>query len=766
MAETFEVIQEVTVDVSKNIPAPTVFCKQADNVVRVLRVTIQDNKEDYTIPAGFAARLRGTKADGTRIYLDARSAAGNVAEFVLTQNALAADGKATCEVELSNSDGDVVKSCNLILNVQKSAMDDSAVESTDEFQSLDVAVKDAQNAKTAAEKASTAAAASATKAAESETAAKNAAKDASDVKASIHADYSQMSATVSQLKEDTDALKDGKISKFYASSQGATNLPDSDDGRIMDLKLYGKSEQKQYSGKNLWNMHQALTIGNVAIEGTKYVATANTMQIDVTPDSTAARPMKISAGEAYTLSMKTTVALGKGRFFCVEYVDGTRYNYPFENSNSVVFTPEIDMSHIGLVIYETSNGDTVWDVQLEKGSTATDYEPYVGGIPSPSPEYPQEIKSVVNPVVKVMGKNLLSELYLTTKTKLGITVSSAGQGKIAVKGTATGEANFDYWGQNFWIPKGANILCKILQGSGSNKNSVTFFGPNFIGGLYTRFGEISSRVVSTGYKCGMVRVSIKSGESVDCTLGLSLQMDTSTDYEPYTEQTATLPYTLNAIPVSSGGNVTIDGQQYVADYVDVERGKLVRMCSLVDAKSFTWDYDRGWSGDGYYSYDAVISNAFWNGRRGYVKSSICEEKPRSEYSSALRNTIMVAGAGNNVEFVGVSQNSLQSWKEYINANKVDILYALATPTETDLTADEIAAFKSLVSYYPVTNVSTTSDQLDGYTVFNYPISLANGWNYVKQQLGDTRDYLYGIDLMTAEAYVNSEYAAALAEIEV
>ena len=51
------------------------------------------------------------------------------------------------------------------------------------------------------------------------------------------------------------------------------------------------------------------------------------------------------------------------------------------------------------------------------------------------------------------------------------------------------------------------------------------------------------------------------------------------------------------------------------------------------------------------------------------------------------------------------------------------VFQAAAPTETDLTADEIAAFKSLVSYYPVTNVSTTSDQLDGYTVFNYPILL-------------------------------------------
>ena len=51
-------------------------------------------------------------------------------------------------------------------------------------------------------------------------------------------------------------------------------------------------------------------------------------------------------------------------------------------------------------------------------------------------------------------------------------------------------------------------------------------------------------------------------------------------------QTVTLPYTLNAIPVSSDGNVTIDGQQYIADYVDVERGKLVKkLKSFTDRKS-------------------------------------------------------------------------------------------------------------------------------------------------------------------------------------
>ena len=39
--------------------------------------------------------------------------------------------------------------------------------------------------------------------------------------------------------------------------------------------------------------------------------------------------------------------------------------------------------------------------------------------------------------------------------------------------------------------------------------------------------------------------------------------------------------TLNAIPVSTGGNVTIDGQQYVADVVDAENGVIERRIKTI-----------------------------------------------------------------------------------------------------------------------------------------------------------------------------------------
>ena len=59
---------------------------------------------------------------------------------------------------------------------------------------------------------------------------------------------------VASLKKETGSLKEdisNKITKFYASNQGETHITDSDNGKIQDMVLYGKSEQKQYNGINL-----------------------------------------------------------------------------------------------------------------------------------------------------------------------------------------------------------------------------------------------------------------------------------------------------------------------------------------------------------------------------------------------------------------------------------------------------------------------------------------------------------------------------------
>lgn len=229
-------------------------------------------------------------------------------------------------------------------------------------------------------------------------------------------------------------------------------------------------------------------------------------------------------------------------------------------------------------------------------------------------------------------------------------------------------------------------------------------------------------------------------------------------------QTVTIPYTLNAIPVSSGGNVTIGEQQYISDYVDIEKGKLyrkVKRLNLKDVNAISVTYGFHSNGNGYLSFSAKNVN------KGY--------KPISNRykSSGWTNESGYVYATNNNDIIFVDDRFTDEQTAIKLVQDTYVIYVLSSQTEEDLSLEQIESLKSLSTYYPVTNITVGSEELNGYAVFNYPVSMANGWNYVKQQLNDNRDYIYDMDARTqdmdiqsAEAYVNSEYAVALTELEV
>ena len=451
-------------------------------------------------------------------------------------------------------------------------------------------------------------------------------------------------------KEDIGSLKkdmSNKLTKFYASNQGETNLQDSDNGKIMDMMLYGRSEQKQYHGKNL--LPTTMYSGSIVRNGVTFI---NNGDGSITVSGTATDVTYFSLWGYNVLDDKGVlqgIAPGDTLYVsdCLLQQTNSKMIVSTVSNRSTLFYDSTTTMYVVIRVNKGESVNKTFYPQIEKGSEATSYEPYVGGQPSPSPNYPQRIKSVVNPTVKVTNED-------------GLKVQSV------------------------------------------TLNNIT----------------------------------------------------------------------LNAISVSSGGNVTIDGKQYIADYVDVERGKYVQMIQT----------------------DQVQSNIAWNiqkQRGGYslgyaslYKNGISTKEPGMEktWKSNMGDSsdIWINGFSfgrSSVFWIVPYENDGNITSDDINAwlveHPMDIMYPLAEPIETDLTPEENEAFKALVTNYPVTNISVTSDQLDGYTVFNYPISMENGWNYVKQQLGDTRDYIYDmdakaqdIDIQSAEAYVNSEYAVALTELEV
>lgn len=385
---------------------------------------------------------------------------------------------------------------------------------------------------------------------------------------------------------------------------------------------------------------------------------------------------------------------------------------------------------------------------------------------TPTPDNPIEIQSVVNPKLEVCGKNLLNPM-LETITKNGVTCTNNG-GTYTLNGTATAQTQFIIINTTVNAFIGTKML-GCPSGGGDLKYSlvISYFDEN--GKWKNEAYDTGSGKIIENYPKIQMGILIRSGVTCDnllfkpmLTTDLSATYD---DFEPYKEQSATLPYTLNAIPVTSGGNVTIDGQQYIADYVDIDKKQLVRKLKNINISSLDkskWSFRDGITNANSTKYKADTDNSFVTNCNAISNIMI-----NSTNNSA--NSFRLINADNYLYQFNLDKQvfpTIEDWTNYLTSNDVYIIYELATPTITDLTDEEVQAFKSLTTYYPTTNISVNSEQLYGYTTFNYPISLANGWNYVKQQLNDNRDYIYDMDTQSAEAYVNSEYAVALTELEV
>lgn len=601
--------------------------------------------------------------------------------------------------------------------------------------------------------------------------------DSTLTKTGFAADAGVTGKKIDSLKEDLST----KITKFYASSQGETHLADSDNGKITDMVLYGRSEQKQYSGKNLLNPTLQTTIkngvtctangdGTYTLNGTTTTTTVFDIAQDVSYSSfrLAGCPVGGAHDVSYELQARTDNLIygydtgdGKNIKANENFFIRIRINTGI-NCNNLLFKPMIV------------------DASLYPDATYDDFEPYVGGQPSPSPDYPQEIKSVVNPTVKVCGKNLLNyDAWSQIDCANGKAVyENNGVTITALRNDAFTNYDMSKFPTTARIPVNVGETITISWDEPLNKEGRVYVFGNASTSNMTYVNNSSSKQLKYTIPSGVTFITFRFGvgNAGDTISYRNIQIElgsTPTAYEPYHEQTVALPYTLNAVPVETGGNVTIDGQQYIADYVDVERGKLVRMvgeCVISDMNQITRITTNTFFVYGMDDVFVISDNSDDIARLQTTKYQGVALVDRTDNKYIYRCWL---STHDNLKPIAFHSNTddLSAFKNEVYGTR--IIYQLANPTEIDLTPEEIAAFKSLATYYPVTNIFINSEQLDGYTVFNYPVSMENGWNYVKQQLNDNRDYIYDMDartqdtdLQAAEAYVNSEYAVALTELEV
>lgn len=388
---------------------------------------------------------------------------------------------------------------------------------------------------------------------------------------------------------------------------------------------------------------------------------------------------------------------------------------------------------------------------------------------TPSVENPVEIKSVVNPTVTLLGSNILkindSEYRADEAT---FTVSN---GVINGKGATNNKINFTI-SENIFFKEGTEIIFSpnIIKGTETDGGAFLDFSNRTTIGFSIANHNINTPYIikerDTKYP---FRLSIRGNRnSYDKTWKPQLLIGkTITPFKPYTEQTIKLPITLNAIPVSSGGNVTINGQQYISDRLVEKDGVYGIERNVVDAlknisnQSIEIDLTRNNTARFRIASTDILESS--------VYVCICNILPYgviwNEDNEGVYTDSQYVILRINKSTCGEDEQTAKDWL-ISNINKFYVYACLKNSKFEPLSSDVQEKLKMLSTYYPVTNITAGSEQLDGYTVFNYPISLANGWNYVKQQLNDNRDYIYDMDLQSAEAYVNSEYAVTLTELEV
>lgn len=195
---------------------------------------------------------------------------------------------------------------------------------------------------------------------------------------------------------------------------------------------------------------------------------------------------------------------------------------------------------------------------------------------------------------------------------------------------------------------------------------------------------------------GEINVSISDGNAQSQTLPIST------------------PGGLPGIPVTSGGNYTDEsGQQWLCDEIDLARGKYVQR-----VKSVTFDGSENWGikssdeGNQYFSCDSK-------------KPDYAENSPNmnglSNMVKVVRYDIIdIHGDNNVISWIFYWQLRLSNLdisagatvddlKQFLSSNPITVYYTAQSPIETDLPAEEIAAYKALHTYSPTTTVSNDAD---------------------------------------------------------
>ena len=354
---------------------------------------------------------------------------------------------------------------------------------------------------------------------------------------------------------------------------GVRNLHDKDKRLLWsaigyDVKYKGDTTQQTYSGKNLMPVSEAVLNDDARLVRFLLSFPAGTYRMTFVVDS-----FSLGTNSHFDLYSQIYTAGGyvdvnitrNSGHITSSTVPGQKFSYKIIFNDDVT-TAQYCNIRIPQTTYDNGARVSISQIQIEAGSTATDYEPYVGGIPAPNPDYPQDVNVVKGAqTIRINSKNWTPYPYDGTGNGRGITFSADSRGVVTLNGQNdnTGQSQFfvyDYHRHSdkpYIIPAGTYYLIK----PSNNNVSLTFYD-----GVTYRTLRANSDSMTLAKDTGFIQIysTVSKGNTTvfsDFKLYPMLSAMPNLaddDFEPYQGQT--FPVDLGSIELCKIGNY----QDYIA----------------------------------------------------------------------------------------------------------------------------------------------------------------------------------------------------------
>lgn len=167
---------------------------------------------------------------------------------------------------------------------------------------------------------------------------------------------------------------------------GMLVLPNSLDAPLERLELGGKMEQAQTAGAQLLKPKD----GSYTVFGASVDIANGEIKLSGTATSSGGRTIRLSEPFLLKAGTYSSEVDGKIDFILSKNSDNSYLTNLLVKNFNVNEDTEV---YVGLNVMAQNTYNNKYHIMLNSGNIPLPYEPYTGGKPSPSPEYPQEIKN-------------------------------------------------------------------------------------------------------------------------------------------------------------------------------------------------------------------------------------------------------------------------------------------------------------------------------------------------------------------------------------